>query len=123
MRISDWSSDVCSSDLPDRCRHGAGCRCSDQNPYSQPAAQAARRQAGHNAAGNGAAGIEAGQRADGQCRTLRCPARGGPPCVIIPRSEEQTSELQSIMRISNAVFSLQNTTTHTCDIQEPTIEQ
>src|SRR3546814_7816587 len=24
MRISDWSSDVCSSDLQDPCRHGTG---------------------------------------------------------------------------------------------------
>src|SRR3546814_4658270 len=32
--------------------------------------------------------------------------RAGPPLPIVPRSEEHTSELQSLMRISYAVFCL-----------------
>src|SRR3546814_14914841 len=41
MRISDWSSDVCSSDLTGGCWHGGtvhvslGC-CRGQNPFSTP---------------------------------------------------------------------------------------
>src|SRR3546814_1032003 len=41
---------------------------------------------------------------------------GGGGCavaVIVARSEEHTSELQSLMRISSAVFCLKKTNTHT----------
>src|SRR3546814_5261028 len=112
MRISDWSSDVCSSDLlveaaelglrlpmahlahhavkalldgiPHRLqRHegGANQPCRPARPHRQPA------QTLHLRPGGG-----------GCC----CPAqrqRNG-------RSEEHTSELQSLMRISYAVFCL-----------------
>src|SRR3546814_13687812 len=40
MRISDWSSDVCSSDLPDAMRHGAG------GEYPQSAQGREKRQEG-----------------------------------------------------------------------------
>src|SRR3546814_5474292 len=47
-----------------------------------------------------------------------CPARG---CVDVKRSEEHTSELQSLMRISYAVFCLKKKTTptHTADSPIP----
>src|SRR3546814_7042826 len=67
MRISDWSSDVCSSDLARR-------RCGRATP-SAPVPRA---------------------------RSVR-PA---PPPAAQHRSEEHTSELQSLMRISYAVFCL-----------------
>src|SRR3546814_1296769 len=40
---------------------------------------------------------------------------GGPETIVVVRSEEHTSELQSLMRISYAVFCLKtkNTTQHT----------
>src|SRR3546814_7892187 len=69
MRISDWSSDVCSSDL----RNSAGCR------------RCARSSACRG-------------------RSSACAAR---------RSEEHTSELQSLMRISYAVFCLKKKTSTT----------
>src|SRR3546814_16387389 len=40
MRISDWSSDVCSSDLPDAMRHGVG------GEYPQSAQGREKRQEG-----------------------------------------------------------------------------
>src|SRR3546814_5199281 len=99
MRISDWSSDVCSSDLrgaaPAR-RHGA-----------RPARSTPRQ---------GQAG-ELGLRTD-QTRARRHLVRRVHPCrqhclslaadavPLLHRSEEHTSELQSLMRISYAVFCL-----------------
>src|SRR3546814_10858177 len=105
MRISDWSSDVCSSDLlpPD-----VAARRDERG-----AAQGARRlfRADDRADENRDRGIDrpvrwrfaggggplsAWRRADGHARDDD-PAR---------RSEEHTSELQSLMRISYAVFCL-----------------
>src|SRR3546814_10474313 len=118
MRISDWSSDVCSSDLsgaaaPAAGRLGSGCRARDRR-YS------------------------AGGRRPGRCgrfdmtlSSLPQWLRPAPDSVVaidirvgksqwveavhlmwsiwvfITRSEEHTSELQSLMRISYAVFCLQ----------------
>src|SRR3546814_3589209 len=122
MRISDWSSDVCSSDLPQRsderldrllvlerlddCDHpfdidavaGEGGQLSDRN-----------RTPGIAVDGIGA--IEARRRSvvEGQLDLLTLDSEG----VVFaggldrhPRSEEHTSELQSLMRISYAVFCL-----------------
>src|SRR3546814_3381926 len=82
MRISDWSSDVCSSDLTTfRCS-----RC----------ATAATRTGGCRASSTAATPTERPTRCSRRrCRS--CPAK---------RSEEHTSELQSLMRISYAVFCL-----------------
>src|SRR3546814_7282086 len=98
MRISDWSSDVCSSDLPAdpvHPRHGTGAA-----PY--------RRHHGHcpdritGAAAPPAAGPA---RLPGRCGAGRH-RRHGALCPELCRSEEHTSELQSLMRISYAVFCL-----------------
>src|SRR3546814_7961330 len=90
MRISDWSSDVCSSDLHSRPR---GLRRGDGA-----------------AEGGGARGVE-GQRRKGVGRDLVRPRRSERRHRIhrlyVDRSEEHTSELQSLMRISYAVFCLQ----------------
>src|SRR3546814_5995955 len=91
MRISDWSSDVCSSDLP-----------SDRQSTTCTAA--------------GTPGVQSmpcdNSLADGRGATLRAfagtLARGDRARVAayVLRSEEHTSELQSLMRISYAVFCL-----------------
>src|SRR3546814_7321285 len=90
MRISDWSSDVCSSDLaidPARRRHGSECREQRERPFSRdPRGRAAKRRA----CGRPACHEGSEYPADRAC----------------PRSEEHTSELQSLMRISYAVFCL-----------------
>src|SRR3546814_1851295 len=99
MRISDWSSDVCSSDL--------------QNPGKgrlHPAGYAVERRALVQP-------VQSRPLSRSPCRAMaraRCPAIGSPPspsgnAAAIPardRSEEHTSELQSLMRISYAVFCL-----------------
>src|SRR3546814_9018350 len=108
MRISDWSSDVCSSDL-------AG---------SQPSV--GHDLAGHDADSAGAShqsGRGSGDYGRSRLRFLQHlrPAAEARPVsntavlenALLPlrpllarRSEEHTSELQSLMRISYAVFCL-----------------
>src|SRR3546814_8448565 len=114
MRISDWSSDVCSSDLrpPHRARPVRGAARAQV-----PAVP--RLAAGVQTAAVGAVGDAARYResmvAD-QCRDrtrmgdgrTAAPARAPPlrPALVAQRSEEHTSELQSLMRTSYAVFCL-----------------
>src|SRR3546814_5913142 len=124
MRISDGSSDVCSSDLQAgdaeipgpglRLRQLPGHRLPRAAPAGAGSPQAPVR---HPAIG---AGAGAGPRAAGRGPVLRHRDRGiprpdrigghvvdGPPDEPARgRSEEHTSELQSLMRISYAVFCL-----------------
>src|SRR3546814_10276766 len=111
MRISDWSSDVCSSDLTT-----SATRCSFPPSYSY-------------VCGSRGPGGECERGAPGQpsVRSIAVPARRaslnwtagrhrfyqGNSChkrmplnANRTRSEEHTSELQSLMRISYAVFCL-----------------
>src|SRR3546814_4176022 len=85
MRISDWSSDVCSSDLG---VHVLACRNS--------AAVRFLSQAGGVQRGRGGGVVPAGGARGGGLGDRR----------LLLRSEEHTSELQSLMRISYAVFCL-----------------
>src|SRR3546814_5391920 len=100
MRISDWSSDVCSSDLVVVRRHRAGDRL-----HQFPAlGDWLRRASDHD--GDGVA------RAIGGGHDAYIIIAGGARRELL-RSEEHTSELQSLMRISYAVFCLQNTKQNT----------
>src|SRR3546814_4754309 len=94
MRISDWSSDVCSSDLPTSAlsENGLETMFLDTVP-------------------------------DRPIKDTKTERRFSPPLLLIKehenlhhglwRSEEHTSELQSLMRISYAVFCLKKKTKHT----------
>src|SRR3546814_10482396 len=91
MRISDWSSDVCSSDLfqVEIRRHAAFGDIALLHALAE-------WQAGEVA-------IQlVGPLVIGADETARLAAR------LLARSEEHTSELQSLMRISYAVFCLKN---------------
>src|SRR3546814_9009671 len=96
MRISDWSSDVCSSDLG-----RAGC-CA--------ASPAAARSAGHGGPAELAGEVEVGSwRCGPDDRSRGADLRGGPGRLLdraLSRSEEHTSEIQSLMRHSTAVLRL-----------------
>src|SRR3546814_9690150 len=98
MRISDWSSDVCSSDLVamslEICRSAlvieiGKLSVADFLEVSEP-------------------GDTIGPMViiSTFTTTGRCPTKP------LFRSEEHTSELQSLMRISYAVFCLKKSTTH-----------
>src|SRR3546814_10676641 len=92
MRISDWSSDVCSSDLAARPRLARALRLAADAGRRRPCgARLCRLWRGLYRRG---AAVAVG----GRGREAR-PLGSG-------RSEEHTSELQSLMRISYAVFSL-----------------
>src|SRR3546814_4848762 len=121
MRISDWSSDVCSSDLRRQqasaevaLRHAEGQAGSLP---SEPARQTRRlfRPVGDRdgsrtevapvrpAEENGARAVQAVHlRTSGRQGSLNDPETG----EEVGRSEEHTSELQSLMRISYVVFCL-----------------
>src|SRR3546814_1075897 len=108
MRISDWSSDVCSSDLS-LVRNASGVA----PPASSSSASVSRRPCQVAGASTGASAC-----ASKPWRSVsRCPVRLPLSTVDTYRSEEHTSELQSLMRISYAVFCLkkkkQKNSTHT----------
>src|SRR3546814_7020563 len=95
MRISDWSSDVCSSDLL-QCRHGSTfpavhvfcpkVGCAARSCWPAPSLRRSRSRR-----------ILARHISETMSHS---PGKGN------IRSEEHTSELQSLMRISYAVFCL-----------------
>src|SRR3546814_3049182 len=87
MRISDWSSDVCSSDLFARCTR-----------RSAKTAQRLFSSLGEMTRINLLLRRLTGSRV--------CRSDGDILSVVRTRSEEHTSELQSLMRISYAVFCL-----------------
>src|SRR3546814_964973 len=106
MRISDWSSDVCSSDLfriRHRHRQGAdGCA----EPAHAGRAATARRSAPPRYPGP----ASQCRFLDAHCGRIQVRADSaigtGQFRQCSNRSEEHTSELQSLMRISYAVFCL-----------------
>src|SRR3546814_10375805 len=128
MRISDWSSDVCSSDLAGEielhrsialaARYCALRRGVDrQAEHVGPRIMADHVEiifAAHHSIGIDV-GIENGlARIIGSCEHV--PERGDDHRAAAHqdrRSEEHTSELQSLMRNSYAVFCLKKTNTHT----------
>src|SRR3546814_3159481 len=116
MRISDWSSDVCSSDLLDEeGKYLVGKREADSEGDEQgrerpdePATQL--DQVVHQ---RRAAVVDilhgSSRRSSPSCDGGISPSGGGGGASVW-RSEEHTSELQSLMRISYAVFCLKKKT-------------
>src|SRR3546814_10238572 len=136
MRISDWSSDVCSSDLfacgtsnfitkTDSGRPGrAVCVRAPKRRVTRHCRGETMRTIDHHIAGLSGGGsarshdifdpntgqvqarVALGTRADLDAAVAAAEAAQ-------PRSEEHTSELQSLMRISYAVFCLKKKTKQT----------
>src|SRR3546814_1786098 len=111
MRISDWSSDLCSSDL----LHGVSptapstlrvyqFRHSRRCPLAWPPARSGSYSVPAQK-GNGKFGREFAHEFMDQTARQGLANSDGPGGVR-RRSEEHTSELQSLMRISYAVFCL-----------------
>src|SRR3546814_9894715 len=112
MRISDWSSDVCSSDLGhsgDRVAGDEGTNITDsedaltylleQSPVRSVLDQQRVGVIGHSLGAITTLGLQAVEP--------RLQAAGAAaPISEQSRSEEHTSELQSLMSISSAVFCL-----------------
>src|SRR3546814_5148623 len=122
MRISDWSSDVCSSDLSSTLSTKAFCGGFKYRPITSAALAAnsgsvlthhdrwrcnwmpSLRSARHTASSDTLSAI-----ANEPPSQLAMPSGGGNSS----RSEGHTSELQSLMRISYAVFCLKKNNTRT----------
>src|SRR3546814_8609863 len=118
MRISDGSSDVCSSDLRHRRAEGLRRkRLQRMRQHQPPLRVLSRRQVAlrdveqfghqrgrlaHAAVARITAAIADVERVAGRCQQLQ----EKEAVVLAHRSEEHTSELQSLMRISYAVFCL-----------------
>src|SRR3546814_8056997 len=96
MRISDWSSDVCSSDL--KASRADGCLPHGSSKFLVRCTSRTDRP-GHHRATQWRQGSL--RRNIGPLRRLRPRSQ-----KAALRSEEHTSELQSLMRISYAVFCL-----------------
>src|SRR3546814_10223164 len=104
MRISDWSSDVCSSDLPNSPRGRKPRAFLLQQERLALLLRSGRRWRAAPDEGASAASCSALLHEQPESKaSLRC-ARA--PSSALRRSEEHTSELQSLMRISYAVFCL-----------------
>src|SRR3546814_10886797 len=100
MRISDWSSAGCSSDLIVLGADLPRVVAFDVAARLDPGA-AQRGETGHDVDARGRIGIGAGGVVDAQRRLAAAGFE-----IDLARSEEHTSELQSLMRISYAVFCL-----------------
>src|SRR3546814_3807711 len=116
MRISDWSSDVCSSDLV---KPRLGLR--DVHLFRSAAIMKARTNSNHSCPMTSKTTIGEREKGSAMQESIRQHS-----CRLAPRhglsgytetgrswmarSEEHTSELQSLMRISYAVFCLKKKT-------------
>src|SRR3546814_5634558 len=97
MRISDWSSDVCSSDVSIGPLTSSRNFLDMENHHETHLPCCAHRRFT-------CCTLDHHHAADGSCRLA------GLRCHELRRSEEHTSELQSLMRISYAVFCLKKKT-------------
>src|SRR3546814_994692 len=111
MRISDWISDVCSSDLPDflgivldRAADDAGHVLIALHELRHPLEHA------QHVVGDQHLTVALGRGADADRRAFDL--FGDLDRDRFERSEEHTSELQSLMRSSYAVFCLKKKNTH-----------
>src|SRR3546814_2637423 len=108
MRISDWSSDVCSSDLGYRSALGTGSRC-DIDRLAQSKQRFRNRAPGPSLQSRHECGHippRLPQSLSTEQPYKLLDRHGVAHIPAVGRSEEHTSELQSLMRISYAVFCL-----------------
>src|SRR3546814_4436897 len=106
MRICYWSSDVCSSDLPPvrsaSLRRGEAATGHGRSRQRHQELQ--ERAEGRGRRDAGRPSPRRGRRGD--ARVVGRVHEGRDSGEVAMRSEEHTSELQSLMRISYAVFCL-----------------
>src|SRR3546814_1776427 len=111
MRISDWSSDVCSSDLAS-CRTRTSNHANIAHDFAKVRIVILQHRCGEGrgqfwSTGKASAKPFCNQQSDRTLLSVK------PISAEKRRSEEHTSELQSLMRISYAVFCLKKKKTQT----------
>src|SRR3546814_3049107 len=111
MRISDWSSDVCSSDLQRTVIHHA--QLTEHIPAADPVIRQTVEALGQATPGGAQGALQRGALMLDHMIAQQAAQIGFNEIFhllgilfIVVRSEEHTSELQSLMRISYAVFCL-----------------
>src|SRR3546814_9278200 len=116
MRISDWSSDVCSSDLDILARPGqpkldvnvnVGVTRPGEDVYE------VALKINVTAKVESATSFAVELLYNGLFGLRNVPEEALQPFLLVERSEEHTSELQSLMRISYAVFCLKKKNEYT----------
>src|SRR3546814_9656034 len=117
MRISYWSADVCSSDLITTVARG---RCTSEPAPTLSAMGTNPREATSAVIRTGRRRVSAPCRMDSsksspRIRRSRMKESITTPLRTATRSEEHTSELQSLMRISYAVYCLKKKINHERD--------
>src|SRR3546814_996126 len=117
MRISDWSSDVCSSDLLGGKREARQALGTAEVLRQRNLAESARLEVASRTTARYIAVAAAQQRLEFARERVKLAERARAEvdrwvtAARNPRSEEHTSELQSLMRISYAVFCLKKKNT------------
>src|SRR3546814_6713853 len=113
MRISDWSSDVCSSDLRiAACESEIQQRRHDHATERGDARQNALRPARQLTFEHLTLDLKTDQQEEQRHQAIIDPMQDAEPTkMMMKRSEEHTSELQSLMRLSYAVFCLKKKNT------------
>src|SRR3546814_7947924 len=106
MRISDWSSDVCSSDLSAICSARPRSQARDMLILNARACSSRLMSREMLVALRLEEMADLLMRPSLFMRNIYAHDRQRKQPIVEPRSEEHTSELQSLMRISYAVFSL-----------------
>src|SRR3546814_7977891 len=113
MRISDWSSDVCSSDLEDRGSQITFSGLGQDAPLEAKEGwdpDRAKRTALQKTLQAALPGLSINLGGTTSIDVTRAGVDKGYGLKRLSRSEEHTSELQSLMRISYAVFCLKKKT-------------
>src|SRR3546814_9971698 len=113
MRISDWSSDVCSSDLLRFRKVETGLSHRGTHRHDQPSPERGPHEAGRTAIPEEFTPPDVEMIDVIRSRLMQSMFESHEVTLsLVLRSEEHTSELQSLMRISYAVFCLnkKNTT-------------
>src|SRR3546814_4020755 len=110
MRISDWSSDVCSSDLIDVKEADRLGQSADELDAAAKAAVSDNERLAVIAQGSVLHARSAALQTQILAQLLKVQSTWFALTALPPRSEEHTSELQSLMRISYAVFCLKKQT-------------
>src|SRR3546814_3482740 len=106
MRISDWSSDVCSSDLAADANDKKAAPRERHASFSFASAASTAASSAPASVSRSSASAPVDVTSSPSCWTLRAFKALALSFSARSRSEEHTSELQSLMRISYPVFRL-----------------